>query len=241
MIAGNTADTLDIFFAWAVDNFEEVNVVCQPENFDDTLEVCKMWEEGNERIRLQIHEFDNFSAQFQRAIDMCTKDWVFQLGSDEILAEFPYGQIPKLMDRMKKDVGVLPRFNLQRDYKHYNADGWPDWQQRLIRMNCGVGMDGAVVDEHLNAAPSQMAILEALPMIHFGHIRPPAALRQKGTDRLRFAEDDACDGPKLKEFGEQWFIKRNEEWDKAATPMMSQHIRWIEKYLPVNSPLRRMT
>lgn len=239
MIAGNTADTLDVFFSWAVDNFEEVNVVCQPDNYDDTLEVCKVWEEGNERIRLQIHPFDNFSAQFQRAIDMCTKDWVFQLGADEILAEFPYDRLPGLMDRMKKDVGIMPRFNLQRDYKHYNPTGYPDYQQRFIRMSSGIGMDGSVVDEHLNAAPSQMTILEALSMIHFGHIRPEAALQQKGADRIKFAEDDACDGPKLKEHGEVWFIKRNEEWDRNARPMMTQHVKWIEKYLPINSPLRR--
>lgn len=240
MIAGNTADTLDVFFTWAVDNFDEVNVVVQPENYDNTIGLCVFYADQYPGIiNLKVHPFDNFSAQFQRAIDMCTKEWVFQLGADEILADFPYERIPTMMDRMKKDVGVLPRFNLQRDYKHFNKDGYPDYQQRLIRMGTGIGMDGSVVDEHLNAAPSQMGILEALPMIHFGHIRPPAALQQKGVDRIKFAEDDACDGPKLKEFGENWFIKRNEEWDRQAQPMMSQHVKWIEKYLPGFSPLRR--
>lgn len=240
-IAGNTADTLDVFFLWAIDNFEEVNVVVQPENYDNTIGLCCFYaDQYPDQVNLKVHEFDNFSAQFQRAIDMCSKDWTIQMGADEILADFPYDQLPKLMDRMKKDVGILPRFNLQRDHKHYNKEGYPDWQQRLIRMGAGVGMNGALVDEKLNASPSQMAILEALPIIHFGHIRPNSALQQKGIDRIKFAKDDPCDGPKLEEHGENWFIKRNEEWDREATSMMSQHVAWIEKYLPATSSLRKV-
>lgn len=239
MIAGNTVDTLPIFFTWAVENFPEVNVVVQPDNFDNTLEVCQDYAKRFPSIiNLQVHEFDNFSAQFQRSIDMCTCDWTIQMGADEILADFPYSQIPVMMDRMKKDVGTLPRFNLQRDLHHFNAHGFPDYQHRVIRMATGIGMNGAEVDETLNAAPEQRTFLEALPIIHFGHIRPTDALMQKGKDRLKFADQDACDGPPLKEHGEAWFIKRNVQWDREARPLMSQHVRWIEKYVPLDSPIR---
>lgn len=231
MIAGNTADTLDIFFNWAIDNFDEVNVVAQTENYDNTAVICTFYAEKFPNIiNLKFHPFDNFSSQFQRAIDMCTKDWVIQLGADEILADFPYNRIPQMMDRMKKDVGILPRFNLQRDMYHYNAKGFPDYQKRLIRMDSGIGMNGAEVDETLNAAAWQCTLLEALPIIHFGHIRPKRALIQKGLDRIKFADKDPCDGAQLKKYGKKWFIKRNKQWDREAQPLMSQHVKWIEKY-----------
>lgn len=238
IIAGNTADTLDLFFSWATKHFDEINVVCQLKNYDSTSEICRCWSDHFKSINLIFHEFDDFSSQFNRAIQMCTKDWCILLGADEILVDFPYDHIPTLMDRMKKDVGILPRFNLQRDYKHYNREGYPDFQKRLIRMESGIGMNGAIVDETLNADSSQCTILEPLQIIHFGHIRPINALIQKGKDRIRFADADNCDGPKLKEHGIEWFIKRNEKWDREAQSMMTQHVQWIKKYLPENSKLR---
>ena len=51
MIAGNTDDTLDVFFHWAIENFDEVNVVCQPDNYDATLETCKHWAEIEPALR----------------------------------------------------------------------------------------------------------------------------------------------------------------------------------------------
>lgn len=237
VIAGNTADTLDIFFQWATTYFDEINVVVQPNNFDDTLELCKHWA-TLDSVKLQVHEFDNFSAQFQRAIDMCTKPWCIQLGADEILDDFPYAHLPQMMERLNKKVGVFPRLNLQRDYKHFNSRGYPDYQQRLIKMNAGIGMDGKEVDETLNVNPADTVLLDQLPIIHFGHIRPEAALRQKGRDRKRFAAQDRCDGQQLKEVGIEWFIVRNAAWDANAKPLRQQHVQWIERWLQPDSYFR---
>lgn len=240
MIAGNTADTLDVFFQWATANFTEVNVVVQPDNYDNTRELVRHWKTAaGGVISVQEHPFDNFSAQFQRAIDMCSKPWCIQLGADEILAEFPYDHLPKLMDRMQKKVAILPRFNLQRDWKHYNRAGYPDYQKRIIKMGYGIGMNGAEVDETLNVDPKDCTVLEALPIIHFGHIRQREALIQKGKDRIKFADVDPCGGPNLKEHGIEWFVKRNHEWDRDAQPLMSQHVEWIDRFLPAGDPLKR--
>jgi len=238
MIAGNTADTLDVFFTWATEHFDEINVVVQPDNYDNTLELCQSYDERFESIKLMVSEFDNFSAQFQRSIDMSTKDWTIQLGADEILAEFPYERLPQMLTRMKKKVAILPRFNLQRDYKHYNEEGYPDFQWRVMNRAAGIGMNGKTVDESLNADPKDCMVLEACPIIHFGHIRPHEALIQKGKDRIKFADDDACDGPPLKEHGIEWFDKRNESWDRVAKTLPHEYVRHIEKYLPSNSVLR---
>jgi hypothetical protein len=239
MIAGNTADTLDVFFAWALDNFTEVNVVAQPDNYDDTVDVCQHYANAHDDvINLKIHEFENFSAQFQRAIDMCSKPWCIQLGADEILADFPYEKIPDLMARMGKKVGILPRYNLQRDWQHYNREGYPDWQRRVIDVHSDVKMNGAEVDETLCVDPADCAIIESLPIIHFGHIRPHEALIQKGKDRIKFADADPCDGPKLKEHGIEWFEKRNIAWDLAARPVPSLMVKWIDLYLPNDDPMR---
>ena len=231
MIAGNAADTLVVFFEWARAHFTEINVVVQPRNYDNTLELCTEYaEKYPDQIKLQIHEFENFSAQLDRAIAMCTCDFVIVMGSDEILGKFPYEHIPSMLDRMQKDVGMLPRFNLQRDINHYNPMGYPDWQYRIIRMSSGVHYNGKVVDETLDVPIESCIGIEALPIIHFGHIRPEAALKQKGRDRKKFADQDACDGPQLNEVGTDWFIVRNKSWDEVARPVPAPHGEWINEW-----------
>lgn len=232
MIAGNTADTLDVFFQWAVSRFPEVVVLVQPENFDDTKELCSKWEKSNpDIIRVQVHEFDDFSSQKQRAIDMCTKEWCILMDADEILADFPYEQIPHIMERMKANLGYLPRYNLQRDINHYNADGYPDYQARILKTNSGVMMNGKTVDESLvDSHNGQTAVLDMIPILHLGHIRPTESLKQKGRDRIKFADEDRADGRQLKEVGTDWFIARNRAWDENAKPLPKHHAAWVKRY-----------
>lgn len=230
MIAGNCADVLPTFFKWATAHFSEINVVCQTENYDDTEQVCKDWANEHQSIKLQFHPFDNFSAQFQRSIDMCSRPWCIQLGADEILTEFPYDKIPDVIERTHKKVGILPRYNLQRDHMHFHKPGYPDYQRRIIKMDEGIGMDGNVVDETLNVEPEDCMWFNAIHIIHFGHIRPAHALKQKGIDRKKFAEHDKCDGKQLLEIGTEWFIERNKLWNEAAYPLSSIDVRWIEKF-----------
>lgn len=230
--AGNTADTLPVFFKWAIEHFTEINVVVQPNNFDDTLDIIKEWErKHSDVINVKINEFDNFSNQAQRAIDMCSKDWCIILDSDEILGDFPYNEIPTFMSRVNKRVGILPRYNLQKDINHYHTIGYPDYQACIIKMNEGIKFNGKVVDESLEFKQSDSIVIDAVPIIHFGHIRPSHSLLQKGKDRIKFANEDPCDGPSLKKYGIEWFSFRNNLFNKELSKMPRHHILWIRKYV----------
>lgn len=228
MIAGNTADTLETFFRWATDHFTEINVVCQTENVDDTREICEQWG-MHEHVRVLYHEFDDFSKQKQRSLDMATRDYIVQLDADEILSWFPYEQIPRILDRAGKSVGAPLLINLQRDHKHFNPRHHPYYQPRVLRR--GIKMNGATIDERLDMDPGDVVPIMGLSILHFGHIRPEEALLQKGEDRYRFADDDPADGPQLKTVGKSWFRDRNRGWDQIAVPLESEHVRWIERYI----------
>ena len=214
VIIKNSEDCIDTFFSWAVDNFEEINVVLDTENDDNTAAKCLFWDDLHGSINLVRYPFDNFSAQWNRAIEMSTKPYCIYMGCDEILEEVHPEGIENFMKRTNADVGVLPRYNLQRDDEHYNAGGYPDNQLRVIRMDSGIRMNGKVVDETLGT--DRLTMLAVLPwnIIHYGQIRNDEALKQKGIDRLPFAEADGCDGSALLEHGDNWFIHRNVEWNK---------------------------
>lgn len=217
-IVKNSEDVFHKFMNWGLDNFPEINVVVDTTNDDDTMDAVLHYSKngyaGCGRVNILVHPFDNFSKQWDRAIEMTTKDFCIYMCCDEIIEELPPDGIEKFMNRAKIHVGVLNRYNLQRDPHHYNTIGYPDRQLRVIRMSTGIKMDGKLVDESLGV--DRFTPMEVLPwsIIHWGHIRNKKALALKGKDRLPFAKFDDADGGGLEVHGENWFIYRNEEWDK---------------------------
>ena len=133
---------------------------------------------------------------------------------------------------MGKKVGILPRYNLQRTIGMYMQGSYPDYQKRIIKMGVGVAMDGNVVDETLAVSPADCTVLDTISIIHFGHIRPEPALKQKGRDRKRFAAQDKCDGPQLTEVGVDWFIVRNKAWNEQAAPLPREIASWVQRWIP---------
>ena len=116
-IAKNCEDIIETFLNWATDNFIEVNIVCDTENDDNTLEILKSW---IPRITLWEHKFDNFSAQKNRAFSMATKDWVLSVDSDEIYEQnIPWDKLVTGMERHNHNVGAFDLYNLQKDLNHY--------------------------------------------------------------------------------------------------------------------------
>jgi len=198
-----------------MDNFKEINVVVDMDNDDNTMDKVLSYAKLSDAVNVVIHKFDNFSAQWNRAIEMTTKDFCIYMGADEIMEEIPDNGIERFMNATKADVGVLDRYNLQRDDEHYNVKGFPDRQFRVIRMSSGIKMDGKVVDESLGMTRETKINILPWACIHYGHIRNVEALKLKGKDRNPFANDDNADGKGLSEHGEDWFIVRNTEWDKA--------------------------
>lgn len=231
-IVKNSEDVLDTFFLWAMDNFKEINVVVDDKNDDNTMGVVKYWQDKSSCINVMVNPFDNFSAQWNRAIEMSTKPFCIYVGADEILEDLPPNAIEKFMNTTNSDCGAMMRYNLQRDDEHYNKRGYPDTQLRVIKMSSGIRMNGKVVDETLALKPIHKASILPWHIIHYGHIRPENALRLKGKDRVVFASDDNCDGEMLDKHGEDWFIVRNETWnqDEYLTKLPDRIVKHSRRY-----------
>jgi glycosyltransferase involved in cell wall biosynthesis len=239
VIIKNSSDTLDIFFNWALDYFEEICVVVDPQNYDTTLQDCYRWSlvpqfttDIKNRIIIVEHPFDNFSNQWNRSFKLASKEWIFYIGSDEILSPCNYDSLIPALQRLKKKVGTFPRYNLQTSRHQALEIGYPDYQFRLFNKNDEIQMDGKAVDESINCKDSYMIFPQHI--IHLGHIRPHQALLQKGIDRIKFKDTDACDGSGLTKFGEKWFLERNKEFEKFVFSIQDQEVlEHIDKYIPL--------
>lgn len=226
MIAKNCGDIVKTSLRWAVANFEEINIVVDTENDDNTgtalLDFAVYEAQPKHKhygIYIQEHSFDNFSAQKQRALDMATKPWVLLMDSDEIFEnDVPWGSVIRSLDRNNLHGATFNRLNLQGDVDHFKIP--TECIYRLVRKDLAK-MDGKPVDEMLMVNDPSKIINLMWSIIHFGHIRPESALLLKGKDRIKFINSDPCDGPGLREHGDEWFIKRNDLWNQnvAGVPV----------------------
>jgi glycosyltransferase involved in cell wall biosynthesis len=229
-IIKNSSDTLPQFFDWAISTFKEVCLVVDDTNYDDTLEMCIAFKESNKnRVKLLVNPFDNFSSQWNRSFDLSSNDWILYMGADEIMVDCNYELLISAMTRLNKSVAVFPRLNLQNSLNEYLSIGYPDYQFRLFNRQKNK-MDGKAVDETLQDRSASMIF--PFHIIHLGHIRPEWALIQKGSDREVFKNVDECDGPGLKEFGNNWFLERNKEFSKHTEKVRDPDaLIAIHKYL----------
>lgn len=227
MIAKNCADIIDTSLRWAVDNFEEINIVVDTENADGTRNMVMCFADAWDSIHVKFHKFDNFSAQKNRAFEMATRPWVLSVDSDEIYEQdVEWDRLTESLDRSKIEVASFQLYNLQKDLDHYLPPILP--KIRLIKRNIAK-MDGRLVDEGLDFA-NRKTIHFPYAHIHFGHVRTEVALKQKGVDRVVYKQTDPCDGPGLTQFGDDWFIKRNESWDQRVTRVPRTVRETINKY-----------
>lgn len=210
MIAKNCADTIPMTLLWAIDNFEEIIVVVSNHNDDRTLDEVSYYANKYPGIRVLVHEFDNFSSQKNRAFDMATKPWILSVDSDEIYEKnIPWDRIVTKMDSIGKTIGSFYLYNLQKDYFHYRVP--MELKARLMKREIA-RMDGKSVDEGIDMSSGKV-IQFPYAHIHFGHVRTEKALLLKGKDRIKFKDEDKCDGPGMEIHGERWFIERNKEWN----------------------------
>lgn len=213
IIAKNCADTLPVTLTWALDNFEEINLVVDPNNEDSTRSVVRSFDMSNGEIHVKLQEFDNFSAQKNRAFAMATRPWVLSVDSDELYEiGTPWDKLTKIMERTKNDAASFNLYNLQADVRHFLPPILP--KVRLMRSDIAM-MDGKLVDEGLNFRDAKIVHFD-YAHIHLGHIRPREALKLKGQDRIKFKDQDPCDGPGMIQHGVDWFINRNESWNQRA-------------------------
>jgi glycosyltransferase involved in cell wall biosynthesis len=93
---------------------------------DNTIDIAKEF-----NCQIYQHEFDNHRNQKNRAIEKCTKDWVFLIDADEYLEEKLISSIELLINNKDMvDTFYFPRKN------YVDGDGpmgFPDTQARLFR------------------------------------------------------------------------------------------------------------
>jgi len=224
IIAKNCADIIPVTLRWATETFEEVCVVCDPENDDDTGDLLYSW---GDRIKLKYHPFDNFSEQKNRVFEMATRDWILSVDSDEIFElDIPWDLLVQKMEKDGVEVGGFQLYNIQKDLDHYRNPTEPKF--RLMRRE-HAKMDGKPVDEGIHMGNKKF-FLFPYAHIHFGHIRNETALLLKGKDRIKWKDIDPAGGPGLREHGERFFVERNKEWDKQIAEVPSFVRKAIKRY-----------
>lgn len=228
MIAKNCADIVETSLNWATDNFKEINIVVDPENEDNTVEVIESWypKFGN-IINVQYHPFDNFSSQKNRAFTMATKPWVLSVDTDEIYEQnIMWDKLVEVLERTKQDVGAFNIYHIQKDFEHFKPP--IELKPRLMKKDVAK-MDGKPVDEGIQLLKRKITYFP-YAHIHFGHIRNEEALKIKGKDRIKFKDQDSCDGKGLNEHGTDWFIERNKKWNEQIERCPKEIVETIERY-----------
>lgn len=232
MILKNCADIVEVVFDWLVKNFNEICIVVDPNNYDNTLQLTQeFYNCYGDKVNIQIRPFDDFSTQINHCFDMATKEWIYIASGDEIVEEVPWDKVIDVMNKVRGEIAFFPRINLQKDIYHMRPIGYPDNQFRLFKNNVGIKMNGKVVDETLDISNRRIVSM-MFNIIHFGHLRSKEALLQKGKDRVKFVTQDGCDGIGLQAYGEDWFNKRNEEWDQEIKRVPRIISDRVEEFVP---------
>lgn len=121
----NIQDCLD-----SVTDFVDEIIILDSFSDDDTETICR----ANPKVRFYQHPFDGYIEQRNRALEMCTSDWILCLDADERVSRELRASIEALLERNPDIAGVkFPRltFHMHRYIRH---GGWyPNARYRLVR------------------------------------------------------------------------------------------------------------
>lgn len=104
----------------------------------------------------------NFAAQKNYLLSLCTKDYIFNIDSDEIPSTFLFENLNKILTKNPTaDILIVPRINIVTGitmqyvkqmnwvYKD-NKINWPDPQQRIIKNHQNIIWQGKVHERLTN-------------------------------------------------------------------------------------------
>lgn len=123
---------------------------------------------------LFTRQFDwHFGNQGNYLIECCQKagcDAMLRLDPDELMFPEDINRVRELLETDKTDLVILPRFNFTKDRLHWQAESYPDYQQRAWLLNRGVHYQASVheVPHHPNLRIHHAA---GLNIFHYGDIR----------------------------------------------------------------------
>lgn len=208
LCVANSEDCLDRFFNWAIPRFENILIV-ESESEDSTGKILKKYKKQYpDQIDLHFNKIKNIAHQKQHCLDLANTEWKLIVDADEILENYNWNDQIKKCELEKIDLGFLPRYNLQKDEKHYLKTAYPDLQPRLINSKTSFSTKPQHETHHVMVGYRNQANIQDCHIIHWGHIRSEDQNLWKSNMRKKFATNDACDGEGLLSHN-NWFHERN--------------------------------
>jgi hypothetical protein len=201
-------------------------------------------EEFQGTLNVQLHDFDTHAAQYQRALDMCTRDWCLQLASDEFL-------MPGKMDweeRLNAPGIEAYRFNRYHSVwgrEFFDRKVYPDIGIRLVRRG-GAFIKQTEIHESLQLTASsvqgKMVTLDEPHIIDIGDIRCDWHLMIKSVQRNHWYSGDLYNRPYFdaaRRAGsvDRTFALRKEDGHKTAGLLPMDYQEYMMRVIPVGSAI----
>jgi glycosyltransferase involved in cell wall biosynthesis len=225
IIVHEIGDCLKRTLQWCTEHFEEVNLVDSGQSRDNTTEIVNQFKDY---INVYTRPFDNFQNQVNFILEKSTKPWICGIDGDEVIySPWSMDQVVKLLEKEGKTTACFDRINFQKDIYHRRAPIMPDYQySRLFKSN-----KRATGDMHnLYDISNEIGIIiRQVIFLHWGHIRSNQRLLEKSQWYKKFVDLDQVDGAQIKKH-DDWFVRRNEEWDKNIIRIDEKIIEYAKKW-----------
>lgn len=243
-ITQNAADCAGFTIREMCMRFQEVNVVVAPSEDATEAIVYGLEAEFPGTLNVQLHDFDTHSAQYQRALDMCTRDWCLQLSSDEFL--LPGTDWEKLMNVESdfRDGYRFSRYFCVYGLGYYNSSVYPDIGLRFVR-NGKAEITAAEIHEALRlTGPCQRDRIGNIAehIIDIGDIRTSWHLGIKSVSRHRWYSGDLYNRDYFKRAVKEGgigntFQLRKTDGHKFAKPFPPEYAEYMQRMIPVGSAI----
>ena len=230
LVVANSDDCLERFFKWSLPRFEDI-IIVKSDSEDGTDSILDEYKKSYpNQIDLRYKKIKNIADQKQYCLDLSKKDWRLIADADEIFEEIDFDFFITKLEEQGIDLGYFPRYNLQVDEEHYQPDGYPDLQPRLIKSNVNFSLDPIHETHHAMVGQQKPAAFDS-HIIHWGHIRSEGQNLWKSNMRKRYANTDLCDGKGLRET-DNWFYERNKKLglDDKAIGLPESVISYIDSF-----------
>ena len=208
LCVANSEDCLPRFFDWAIPRFSNI-VILESKSEDSTSEILNTYKQKYpKQINLHFKDIKNIADQKQHCLNLCKTEWKLIVDADEILENHDWISRIQHCETNNIDLCFLPRYNLQKDDRHYLTTAYPDLQPRLINSQTSFSTNPMHETHHVMVGHRNQSNISDCHIIHWGHIRSEEQNLWKSRMRKQFASTDLCDGEGLLST-ENWFHERN--------------------------------
>lgn len=137
-------------------------IVVDSGSSDATVEICRKF-----GAQVQVHDWQGFGTQKNRALSYATHEWVFSIDADERVTPGLQAQLIKAMEDGSEDGFYVPRLS-QFCGRFIRHSGWyPDYVLRLFRRAKGRFSDDMV---HERVILEGHAGRLSSPLLHYSYL-----------------------------------------------------------------------